>query len=355
MDKFIIIYSQLLSDAMKQMDHHGINCLVVIDDDCNLVGTLSNGDVRRFILQGGSVDEYVTRAVNLNPISIDKNRKRAFGASFDRLGDLQVIPIVDGSRVVDVVFPQKLNSYLQQPAAALIMCGGFGTRLHPLTLDCPKPLLNLGKLTILEYIIQTLSLHGFRDIYISTHFLPHLIEQKIGDGSKYNVNVKYVYENQPLGTGGAVALLSEELSYDDLLVINGDIMTELDFAKFLSYHLKKNSYFTFFGKIHNYHVPYGVVSTSENGELEITEKPTFQHLINSGVYILNSKLIKRIPKDQFYNLPDAINLLNQQFEVAACYQDNAYWLDIGSHESYKKAQKEIKTLTSYKKIIKSIR
>jgi NDP-sugar pyrophosphorylase family protein len=217
------------------------------------------------------------------------------------------------------------------------MAGGFGKRLYPLTNDTPKPMLKIGSKPMLEHIILKLKAYGVKNITISTHYLPEKITEYFGDGSKLEVNIDYVHEDQPLGTGGALALLTKRDK--PLLVMNGDILTGLNIRAFHEYHSINSNDISVAARPYDFQIPYGVIQTDQSGQVKnIIEKPVENFLISAGVYILNPSVYADLEKNQVIDLPDIVEQSIKAHQTGNTFFMWKYWLDIGKRVEYDLAQ-----------------
>jgi NDP-sugar pyrophosphorylase family protein len=253
---------------------------------------------------------------------------------------LRHIPLIDNEeRVVDLVMLNDLTPTKELPLDAIIMAGGFGTRLRPLTKDIPKPMLELGGKPLLERIIMQLKESGITSITLSTHYKSDKIIDHFGDGCDYGVNLSYVKEEQPLGTGGALSLLPTPSK--PVLVINGDILTEVNFRTMFEFHQEQKADLTVAVRRYEIQVPFGVIECSGTNVKQIHEKPEVSFLVNAGFYLLSPSVFQFIPKNEYYNMTELIQkLLEENFSVVS-FPVHEYWIDIGQHADYIKAQDDI--------------
>lgn len=219
---------------------------------------------------------------------------------------------------------------------AVILAGGYGKRLRPLTNSIPKVLIPIGRKPILEIIIEQLKENGFREIYLTTGYKTEVIENYFKDGKKFGVSIYYSREDKPLGTAGPLKLLEEELD-KDFLVMNGDILTKLHFKDLMDFHLKGKAEMTVGVKEHKVQLPYGTVTTNDRRVISLQEKPELSFVINSGIYALNPDVLKFIPKGKFFGMPDLISTLLREGRRVIAYEIKDYWLDVGKVDDYKKA------------------
>jgi NDP-sugar pyrophosphorylase family protein len=255
-----------------------------------------------------------------------------------------LIPIVENGIVIDL---HTLHDTLSVPKVenpVFLMAGGFGTRLKPLTDNCPKPLLHVGGRPILETTLLSFIKSGFVNFYISTHYMPEMIMEHFGDGSKWGVSITYVYEDSPLGTGGALGLLPADIPKLPLIMMNGDILTNIDFQKLLAFHSNENADATMCVREFEYQIPYGVIE-GDNGKIKsMVEKPTHLFHINAGIYVVNPELIKLVQVNQKIDMPTLLEQkINDQGHVMM-FPIHEYWLDIGRMEDYKRAQIDVLNL-----------
>jgi len=250
------------------------------------------------------------------------------------------IPLVDDEgRVVSVVLLGDLVKEYELPLRAVVMAGGFGTRLRPLTEDLPKPMLPLGSRPLLELIVEQLRDAGIKQVNVATHYKGEIIADHFKDGQDFGVDIRYVKEDQPLGTAGALSLLEE--SDEPLLVINGDILTRVDFRSMHSFHREHEAELTVAVRQYEFSVPYGVVLTDGVAVTGISEKPVVRQFINAGIYLLSPSVMRLIPNGQPYDIPDLIELLIKENRPVVCFPIREYWLDIGKADQYAQAKADV--------------
>jgi UDP-2,4-diacetamido-2,4,6-trideoxy-beta-L-gulopyranose hydrolase len=331
-------------ETLKVLDRVALRIALIVDTDDKLLGVVTDGDIRRALLNNTPLTEVVSNIMNKNPLTVsvinsNENAKKLMS----KFGVLS-IPVVDDGKIVGlecIQYPTEAE-YLDNPV--FIMAGGFGTRLKPLTDNCPKPMLKVGDKPILETLVKQFSKAGFRNIYISTHYLPDVITEYFGNGSNWGVNINYVYEKNPLGTGGALGLLPENVEALPLIMINGDVLTNINFKRLLDFHNKSNGCATMCVREYRHQIPYGVIEGENNRIVSMIEKPTQSFFINAGVYVLEPEIFKSVKKDAHIDMP---SLLQQHIE---CDKDvhmfpiHEYWLDIGRMDDYHKAQTDVWSL-----------
>lgn len=334
-----------LAEAVKIIDKSGWRIALVVDENNRLLGTLTDGDVRRALLNNVSLSSNVDSVMCSAPQTAPAGLTSEKLLSIMERRELLQLPIVDDEgRVIDLkglhalIGPKPLNN------PVFLMAGGFGTRLYPLTENCPKPLLKVGGKPILEIIIDSFIKCGFHRFFISTHYLPEMIREYFGDGSKWGVTIKYVHEENPLGTGGALGLLPHEEIDDFMIMMNGDLLTKLDYRGLIDFHKEHLGAATMCVREYDYQVPYGVIKS--NGHLieSMMEKPVYNFYINAGIYLLSPDLVKSVSKEECVDMP---TLLSQQIEkgnLVNMYPIHEYWLDIGRMEDFQRAQDHVARL-----------
>ncbi len=343
--KILLSPSQPLREALEVINTQASRVVLVVDDQQKLLGVITDGDIRRALLQNLGLEVPLSHVMNANPITA------SIGTSRDTLIDIMEskgilsIPIVDDGKIVGL---ETLQQFLVKPKynnPVFLMAGGFGTRLRPLTDDCPKPMLQVGSKPILETVLQSFVKAGFRNFYISTHYMPEQIENHFGDGSKWGVNIHYVYEDSPLGTGGALGLLPKDLPDDlPLIMMNGDVLTKVDFARLLEFHCDNHADATMCVREYEYQIPYGVINGEGNRITEMEEKPIQRFFVNAGIYVVSPEVVKSVPYNFHIDMP---TILEQQIDInkqVLMFPIHEYWLDIGRMDDFNRAQVDIRSL-----------
>jgi dTDP-glucose pyrophosphorylase len=338
--------SSNIRDTLRALDKGAQNIALVCDDSDRLLAVVSDGDIRRGLLSELHMDDPVSAVANTKPKVAQQGVTREKLKEILAKEGLNVLPIVDQEN--KVVALHTLASLEERPELlnpVFIMAGGFGTRLKPLTDNCPKPMLPIGDKPILQHTIERLRKQGFRNFFISTHYLPDQIIDHFGDGTEHGVNIIYLHEEQPLGTGGALGLLPSDIIEKPLILLNGDILTDLDFVKVLESHDSKVSDATMCLREQETSLAYGVVEVAGGKVTAMVEKPIYRHLINTGIYVLSNSCVNSVQKGARIDLP---SLLERRIKEG--YQVNAYtyygkWIDIGQMSDYIRAQDEIMTLS----------
>lgn len=325
-----------------------LNCLAadaitfIVDSENRLVGSLTDGDVRRGLLKGFTIDSRVDDIIQPNPRFIRKGERDINKVIEYREKGFRIIPILDAeNRIVNVINFRTLRSYL--PVDAVIMAGGRGERLRPLTDTVPKPLLKIGDKPILEHNLDRLRLFGIDDFWITLKYLGEQVENYLGNGNSRNIDIQYVYEKEALGTIGAVSTI-ENFIHDYVLITNSDILTNLDYEHFFLDFINKEADFSVVTIPYNVDIPYAVLETSNGHVLSFREKPTYTYYSNGGIYLMKREVLKHLPIKKFFNATDLMELLIKNGNRVISYPQSGYWLDIGRHEDYEKANEDIERL-----------
>lgn len=334
-----------IQEAMMAINAGSLRMGFVISDEKRLLGTITDGDIRRGLLKNLNMDDAASLVMNHNPVTAYQDLDKTHLLKIIEKGDLLCLPIITNSGVlVNVVTAKDLTRFEQRDNPVFVMAGGFGTRLRPLTDNCPKPMLPLGGKPILEILVTMMVKQGFHNFYFSTHFLPEKIMEHFGDGSKWDCKINYLNESEPKGTGGALSLLPANMPDLSMVVINGDILTDIDFNKLLDFHINNKFDATMCLRDVETQISYGVVETKENMVLSMTEKPIYRHNINTGIYILSKKCFSSVPKNTKVDMPDHLRSRITDGSVVGAMRHSGYWLDIGQLSDYKKAQADIQDL-----------
>jgi dTDP-glucose pyrophosphorylase/mRNA-degrading endonuclease RelE of RelBE toxin-antitoxin system len=316
--------------------------LFVVDDKDRLLGSLTDGDIRRGLIEGIEVVDKADTIIQSNPKFIRKGEKNIEKIIEYREGNYRILPVIDNEdRVVNVINFRLIRSYL--PVDAVIMAGGKGTRLRPLTENTPKPLLKVGSKPIMEHNLDRLALYGIDDFWISVKYLGKMIEDFFGDGSRKSINLRYVWEDKPLGTIGAVSKI-DDFSHDYVLLTNSDLLTNLDYEHFFLDFKKNNADLAVVTIPYQVNVPYAVLETSNGHVINFKEKPTYTYYSNGGIYLIKKSVLRYLPKEDFFNATDLMEKLIEEGKKVISYPLSGYWLDIGKHEDFEKAQRDLEQI-----------
>jgi dTDP-glucose pyrophosphorylase len=331
-----------LSEAMAALDRGGLQIVVVVDEHRHVLGTLTDGDIRRALLRQFPATTPAGDVMSRSPeTATESASKEDMLARMERRRLLQ-IPIVDKQgRIVAIQTLHDLLHPNRRDNAVFVMAGGLGKRLKPLTDDCPKPLLNVGGKPILEIIIENFVAAGYHRFFISTHYRSDMIRERIGDGRRWNIEVEYVHEDKPLGTGGALSLLPKDRICEPMFVINGDLLTNLDFNKLLNFHETNDGVATMCVREYEHRVPYGVIESDGMRVKSMIEKPAYRYFINAGVYVLSPSVLNSVCKGQPIDMPSILEQRIKAGEPVNIFPVQEYWLDIGRMEDFHRAQEEV--------------
>jgi len=344
--KVLLASEDSLEHAIKILHEGGCRIALVSDKFGRLLGTITDGDIRRALINQSSMESSIGLVMNGNPVFVDEktNNKQMLSLMADK-GFLHM-PIVDENGILCGL--ETLQHLIERPKynnPVFLMAGGFGTRLHPLTENTPKPLLKVGVKPILETIIEQFISYGFHNFYISTHFKSEQIRDYFKTGAMYDVSIKYVHEDSPLGTAGSLGLLPENMSDLPLIVMNGDLLTKVNFQNLLDFHDENNTEATMCVREYDFQVPYGVIETDNYKIKKIEEKPIHNFFVNAGIYVLNKNLVNKIDGKSYLDMTDFLDQELDNGGVSA-FPVHEYWLDIGHIDEYDKANRDISTIFS---------
>lgn len=336
-----------IRDVIATIDRNVKGIALVTDAERHLLGTITDGDVRRAMLEACSLDMPVSEILArkkesyARPITapVDSDPAVLLQLMHDRV--IHQIPLLDAQGcVVELVTMDELLGEDTLPLQAVIMAGGFGKRLRPLTADLPKPMLPVGDRPLLQRTIEQLRGAGIRRVNITTHYLPEKISEHFGDGAAFGVELNYVSEETPLGTAGALGLM--ETPTDPMIVINGDVLTRVNFRAMLNYHREHRADLTVAVRQFSMQVPYGVVDAEQGNVTAIREKPDVHFLVNAGIYLLEPTVYRYIESNQRCDMPELIHRLLDAGRVVSSFHIREYWLDVGLHADYLRAQADVK-------------
>ncbi len=327
--------------ALDTLPEFNDRTLFVIDDNNKLYGTITDGDIRRGLLKNLEISDFVESYMNPNckriiikpsgPEELRKYRKQ----------DIHLIPVVDeSSRLIDVIDLDRTRTVL--PVTAVIMAGGEGQRLRPLTEKTPKPMLKVGGKPIIEHNIDRLIQFGIKDIYISINYLGEQIKEYFGDGSEKGISIQYIEETIPMGTIGSVSMI-DVIKSDIVLLLNSDLLTNLDFESMYEDYRKTSAMMTVASIPYQYQVPYAVLETKDENVHAFTEKPSYTYYSNAGIYLIARNACEKfIPRGKFFNTTDLMDAVIQSGNKLTHHPHHGYWLDIGKYPDFIRAQEDIK-------------
>jgi dTDP-glucose pyrophosphorylase len=342
LDKYCISENETIKETMQTIDRNLIGGAFVVDENTKVKGVVTDGNIRRALLKGYNLNDSIYGIYSENYKYVNKFVSKKKVKEMMLKYKIRQVPVLDDyGRIIDLYFLDDILSYDEKDNYVFILAGGLGTRLRPLTENMPKPMLKLGEKPILENIIEQFKEYGYRKFIISLNYKGNIIEDYFGDGREFDVKIEYVKETKKLGTAGSIALAKDKLT-KPFIVINGDILTSIDFDALLSHHVTNNFDITVGARNYEIKVPYGVMVIKENLITSLEEKPTYSFHINSGVYVLSESVTKYIPENQMYNMTDLIEDVIQNNGRAGIYKITEYWSDIGQIDDFKKANEDIK-------------
>jgi dTDP-glucose pyrophosphorylase len=349
-DRVLIGSAQTLRDALQCIDAGAEGIALVVDADRKLLGTITDGDLRRAVLAGVDMDRE-TVATLLGGRGARRPVTARAGAGAGALRklmkdhSLRHIPLVDDAgRVIELALLRELALEDELPLTAVVMAGGLGTRLRPLTDSLPKPMLPVGDRPVMEHVVEQLQKVGISRVSITTHYKPEAIKAHFGDGRRFGLEIDYVNEEEPLGTAGALGLLKQPEG--PVLVINGDVLTEVNFRSMFDYHVDNQAVMTVGVRQFELQVPYGVVDLEESRVTRLDEKPTYRFFINAGVYLIEPEVFTLITGEERLDANDLIERLIADGKKVIGFPIHEYWLDVGRPEDYRQANEDFTAVRS---------
>jgi len=330
-----------LIDAMKVIDSCGFRIAFVVDKDGKIKGSVSDGDIRRGILNGIQLHDLVHKVMNKNPTFIYNDRSKKFSIRKIKNTGIRVIPIIDNSnRIVGIKLVNDKLSTFKKQNTVLIMAGGVGKRLLPLTKNCPKPLLKINGKPILEIIIEKMVDYGFQNFYIAIKYKAEMIKNYFGNGQNWNIRIEYIQENQSLGTAGAISLIKEEQNLP-MIVINGDVISKVDPVSLLEFHEISKLDATMCVCQYEHEIPFGVVVSEGNEFVKLDEKPTKNYFVNAGIYVIGKNMTKVIPENKYFDMTELFTEGKKKGYSVGVFPITEYWADVGRHDDLFKIKREL--------------
>ena len=331
-----------IEDAIKTIEQGKVKISLILDSNDKFLGTLNDGDIRRAILSGKNLKNSIRDIFQANAIYSDISLSKKALVSLCIENQVSQIPILDKNKkviglfVLDEVFLK--NKYKN---TVVLMVGGLGKRLMPLTEELPKPMLKVGNNPILQTIIEGFSKDGFTNFIMCLGYKSDIIQNYFKDGKAFGVNIEYVVESKRMGTAGALTLINKRMT-EPFFVMNGDILTNVNYEQLLDFHEANNAMATMCVREYDIEVPYGVVEVNNENILSIEEKPTHKFFVNSGIYLLNPNCIDLIPDNKLYDMPSLFEKLISNREKVISFPLQEYWIDIGRSSEYEQANREYK-------------
>ncbi|MBM7700751.1 nucleotidyltransferase family protein [Kurthia huakuii] len=339
----LICVQKTLLDVMNLINNSEFKIAFVIDEEKRLVGTVTDGDIRRSLLREKSLQVSIDKVMNKNPIygcvsqsSTDYQKKL-------KEYSINYLPVIDIERKIQCIVGLNKTEEIQYPNKVVLMVGGLGSRLRPLTEHLPKSMLKIGNKPILQIIIENFKSYGFNNFVLCVNYKKEIIQSYFKNGAQFDVNIEYIEEDKRLGTAGALSLLQHDVK-DPIFIMNGDLLTQVDFSKLLEYHLETGSIGTMCVREYEYQIPFGVIQTDEHKLISIQEKPLKKEYVNAGIYMLSPKAIKYIPYHEFYDMPELFNKLISMDMNTSVFPIHEYWMDIGQLADYEQANKDYESV-----------
>jgi dTDP-glucose pyrophosphorylase len=332
--------SATVEDAIRAIDSNRAKIVLVVDDDRRLLGTVTDGDIRRALIRGIDLERSVEEVMNRHPTvaSVDADQEQTLALM--RINSFLQMPLVDRDGIV--VGVETLTDLLEpgpRDNPIVLMVGGRGTRLKPLTDDRPKPLLPVGPKPLLETVIEGFVTQGFHRFFLCVNYRADMIREQFGNGERFGVTIDYVEEPEPLGTAGALSLLPP-LGNLPMIVMNGDLLTKLNYGGILDFHVLQRAAATVAVRDFVFEVPYGVVEVHGDEIKTIREKPEFRNFVNAGIYVLNAEVVGSLGRGRPVDMPDVIGRLLSGGRRVAAYPIREYWLDIGRPDDLHRADED---------------
>lgn len=341
--KHLIQTGNLIKQALIKLDELAKDAILfVVDNEDKLIGSLTDGDIRRGLIRGINIENKVEEVIQSNPRFIRKGEDDINKIIEYREGNFRILPILNKSnQIVNVINFREIKSYL--PIDAVIMAGGRGERLRPLTDKIPKPLMKIAQKPIIEYNLERLALFGIDDFWISVNYLGDQIEEHCGNGAEKNIKINYVKEESPLGTIGAVSKI-KDFQHDYILVANSDLLTNIDYEHFFLEFLNQDADLAVVTIPYHVNIPYAVLETNNGCVSSFKEKPTYTYYSNGGIYLIKRSALKLLPENTSFNATDLMELIIKKRGKVFSYPLLGYWLDIGNKEDFEKAQRDVKNI-----------
>lgn len=335
--RFIVKSESSALTALSIIDSGGAQIALVCDSNDRLLGTLTDGDIRRALIKGGCLDDPVDSMMNSSFKYISTQDDPQKGFELMRTNGIKHLPIIDQcGTLVDLLLANEAKDFDVIPNPIVIMAGGKGTRLMPFTSNCPKPMLPINGTPILEILIKQCADNGFQNFYISVNYLKEQIIDYFGDGSKFGVNISYLIEDKPLGTAGSLKLLPTTVD-KPFLILNGDVLSRLNYRHVLQFHIDHHSTATLCVRDYSIDVPFGVVQNNGYVFTGIHEKPTYKYNVNAGIYVVDPSLLSLLNINEACDMPTLIHRANQAGRTVSVCPVHEYWIDVGRPDTFKAA------------------
>ncbi|WP_108063715.1 nucleotidyltransferase family protein [Poseidonibacter lekithochrous] len=339
-DNIKLKINSTIHDALTIIDNGKLKLAVIVDKNEKLIGIITDGDIRRGLLNGLNLNSSIETIIFKTPTvaKITDTKEDILTLALSK--KLHQIPILDNDdRIIGIQEIDELIKPKIKKNKVILMVGGLGTRLRPLTEKTPKPMLKVGNKPILQTIVEKFAEYGYKNIIMCVNYKSHIIQDYFKDGKEFGVNIEYILEKQRMGTAGALSLLKDKPS-EPFFVMNGDLLTNINFEHLDDYHTLNGSIGTMCVREYDFQVPYGVVNIEDSKVVSIEEKPIHKFFVSAGIYMLSPNILEYIPKNKFYDMPTLFEKLINENKNIVSFPLREYWLDIGRIEEYRKANEE---------------
>ncbi|TGL98091.1 CBS domain-containing protein [Leptospira barantonii] len=325
-----------IQDVIRNLDESALQIALIVSENNQLIGTITDGDIRRGLLRGLDLNSPIESILFRESLVVTPQMSKDMVIQLMQANKIHQLPIVDDRRsVVGLYLWDEILAPSQRPNTFVIMAGGKGTRLMPHTENCPKPLLPVAGKPMLEHIISRAKSEGFHKFSIAIHYLGHMIEEYFGDGSRFDVNIEYIKEEEALGTAGALSLITK-LPSEPFLVTNGDVMTDIRYGELLDFHVRHGASATMAVRLHEWQHPFGVVRTKGVDIVAFEEKPVYRSHVNAGIYALNPDALSSLEPKTHCDMPTLFSRLNSEGNRTIVYPMHEPWIDVGRPDDLEK-------------------
>jgi dTDP-glucose pyrophosphorylase len=330
-----------IKDAIKSLNDSALQIALVVTQYNTLLGTLTDGDIRRGLLKGMDLDDSITPIIKEDPLVVPPQMDRRTALQIMQTNNIRQLPVVNENReIVDLYLLRDLLKPATRTNTMVIMAGGEGSRLRPHTENCPKPLLPICGKPILEHIIDRAKKDGISHFIFAVHYLGHMIEEHFGNGENWNIKIDYLYEETPLGTAGALSLLIPRPS-SAFLVTNGDVLTDIRYGEIIDFHARFKAAATMAVRLHEWQHPYGVVHTRGMDIIGFNEKPVYRTHVNAGVYVLDPLMLNLLKTNQYCEMPSLFERIQKEGKRTVAYPMHEPWIDVGRQSDFERAEEYV--------------
>lgn len=339
-----VLETATIRQAMEAIDRGAKQIALVVGEQGQLRATITDGDVRRGHLRGVALDATVTEIMQTGFTAVSEEEGHSAAMRHMRAHGLHQIPIIDATgRLVDLAVIDEKPDTTERNVRVILMAGGLGTRLRPLTETIPKPMLPIGGKPILELILRNLIDQGYNKFTLSLNYRGEMIREYFGDGADIGAEIDYLVEAKRMGTAGALSLIKTRPE-QPFIVMNGDLITSIPFDALLRFHAETGAVATMCARDYQIMVPYGVIEVEDTSLRRIVEKPTYSHFVNAGIYVLSPDALNHVEPDEYLDMPTLFERIVAKGGGASVFPMQEYWIDIGRHEDLERARNEFEGL-----------